>query len=236
MVEEPHELLSAEGLYKSFGDIDVLRNLDFSLGTGEIVSVVGPSGAGKSTLLHILGTIDRPDRGAVRYRTQALDQLDDRQLADFRNRHIGFVFQFHHLLPEFSALENVILPALIGRQSSEEVRRRGTELLQRLGVEHRKDHRPSQLSGGEQQRVAVARALINQPGVVLADEPSGNLDTQSSEKLHALFFRIREELKTAFLIVTHNLDLARLADRIVEMQDGRLLENRDSPINPTTNP
>ena len=200
-----------------------MQGLDFSLGVGEIVSVVGPSGAGKSTMLHILGTIDRPDKGQVWYRTQALDALSDHKMADFRNRHMGFVFQFHHLLPEFTALENVLMPAMIGGHSMNGAEGHAHHLLNLLGMAARSGHRPTQLSGGEQQRIAVARALINKPGVVLADEPSGNLDTRSSEHLHQLFFRIRDEMGTAFLIVTHNPGLADMADRKVTMEDGRLL-------------
>lgn len=234
-MQTSHPLLRAEGIYKHYGHIEVLRNLHFSLTEREIVSVVGPSGAGKSTMLHILGAIDRPDRGRVWYREHALETLSERQLAEFRNRHMGFVFQFHHLLPEFSALENVLMPALIGRRSEKEARNLGRDLLHLLGLSHREHHRPNQLSGGEQQRIAVARALINRPGVVLADEPSGNLDSQSSEHLHGLFFQIRDEFGTAFLIVTHNPGLADMADRKVTMQDGRLLDDTHAPTGPSPN-
>jgi len=187
---------------------------------GEIVSIVGPSGCGKSTLLHILGTLDVPARGEVTLQNEKINELKGRQLADFRNRHIGFVFQFHHLLPEFSALENVCIPGWIAGTKKSEVEERATELLNALGVGHRIDNKPGALSGGEQQRVAVARALINNPDIVFADEPTGNLDTANAKELHELFFHLRDKMKQTFLIVTHNEDLARMSDRVLHMKDG----------------
>ena len=187
---------------------------------GEIVSIVGPSGCGKSTLLHILGTLDEPAKGEVFLENKKINDLKGRQLADFRNRHIGFVFQFHHLLPEFSALENVCIPGWIAGRNKAEVEQRATELLKTLGVGHRIDNKPGALSGGEQQRVAVARALINDPDIVFADEPTGNLDTANAKELHQLFFDLRDRLKQTFLIVTHNEELARMSDRVLHMRDG----------------
>ena len=187
---------------------------------GEIVSIVGPSGCGKSTLLHILGTLDIPAKGEVTLQNEKISDLKGRQLADFRNRHIGFVFQFHHLLPEFSALENVCIPGWIAGAKKSEVEERATELLNALGVGHRIDNKPGALSGGEQQRVAVARALINNPDIVFADEPTGNLDTANAKELHELFFHLRDKMKQTFLIVTHNEDLARMSDRVLHMKDG----------------
>lgn len=193
---------------------------------GEIVSIVGPSGCGKSTLLHILGTLDVPARGEVTLQNEKINELKGRQLADFRNRHIGFVFQFHHLLPEFSALENVCIPGWIAGNKKSEVEERATELLNVLGVGHRIDNKPGALSGGEQQRVAVARALINNPDIVFADEPTGNLDTANAKELHELFFHLRDKMKQTFLIVTHNEDLARMSDRVLHMKDGLIERER----------
>lgn len=187
---------------------------------GEIVSIVGPSGCGKSTLLHILGTLDAPAKGEVTLQNERISELKGRQLADFRNQHIGFVFQFHHLLPEFSALENVCIPGWIAGTKKSTVEERATELLNVLGVGHRIDNKPGALSGGEQQRVAVARALINNPDIVFADEPTGNLDTANAKELHELFFHLRDKMKQTFLIVTHNEDLARMSDRVLHMKDG----------------
>lgn len=198
----------------------VLKGVDISVEKGEIVSIVGSSGAGKSTLLHILGTLDRADAGNVYLSGENISRLDGNRLADFRNRHIGFVFQFHHLLPEFSALENVCIPGWIGKAKKSDVKRRAEELLQMLGLSHRLDNKPSELSGGEQQRVAVARALINNPSVVFADEPTGNLDSANAQDLHQLFFDLRKEFGQTFLIVTHNEDLAQLSDRTITMKDG----------------
>jgi len=187
---------------------------------GEIVSIVGPSGCGKTTLLHILGTLDEPARGDVFLENKKVNDLKGRQLANFRNKHIGFVFQFHHLLPEFTALENVCIPGWIAGRDKSEVEKKATELLRTLGVGHRIDNKPGALSGGEQQRVAVARALINDPDIVFADEPSGNLDTANARELHQLFFDLRDKIKQTFLIVTHNEDLARMSDRVLHMKDG----------------
>jgi len=213
-------LLSATNLQRSYGTLPVLRDINLTIATGEIVSIVGASGAGKSTLLHILGTLDRPDAGQVRLAGQDVFTLNDKQLARFRNEKIGFVFQFNNLLPEFTALENVCLPGFIAGKPEREVRQRAKMLLETLGLPDRTDHFPSQMSGGEQQRTAVARALINQPAVVFADEPSGNLDSHNAEELHKLFFRLRDEFGQTFIIVTHNEMLADLADRKVTIRDG----------------
>ena len=213
-------MLTAKGIEKYYGSLWVLKGVDVHIRKGEIVSIVGPSGCGKSTLLHILGTLDEPAKGEIFLENKKVNDLKGRQLADFRNQHIGFVFQFHHLLPEFSALENVCIPGWIAGRNKSEVERRATELLKTLGVEHRIDNKPGALSGGEAQRVAVARALINDPDIVFADEPSGNLDTANAKELHQLFFDLRDRLKQTFLIVTHNEDLARMSDRILHMKDG----------------
>jgi len=207
---------------KSFGDLKVLKGIDLEVKSREIVSIVGPSGAGKTTLLQIMGTLSRPDRGQVMIRDTDLSRLDDRRLAAFRNREIGFVFQFHHLLPEFTALENVCIPGFIGRMSRKDAGKRAGELLDYLKLSDRMHHKPSELSGGEKQRVAVARALMNQPAVILADEPSGNLDSENQRELHQLFLRLRDELGQTFVIVTHDTDLARLSDRIITMRDGMI--------------
>jgi len=213
-------MLTAKGIEKYYGALHVLKGVDVVIRKGEIVSIVGPSGCGKTTLLHILGTLDEPAKGEVFLENKKVNDLKGRQLADFRNRHIGFVFQFHHLLPEFSALENVCIPGWIAGRDKSEVEKRATELLQTLGVGHRIDNKPGALSGGEQQRVAVARALINNPDIVFADEPSGNLDTANAKELHQLFFDLRDKMKQTFLIVTHNEDLARMSDRVLHMKDG----------------
>ncbi|MDO6435105.1 ABC transporter ATP-binding protein [Flavitalea sp. BT771] len=213
-------MLTAKGIEKYYGALWVLKGVDVQIRKGEIVSIVGPSGCGKSTLLHILGTLDEPAKGEVFLENKKINDLKGRQLADFRNRHIGFVFQFHHLLPEFSALENVCIPGWIAGRKKTEVEQRATELLKTLGVGHRIDNKPGALSGGEQQRVAVARALINDPDIVFADEPSGNLDTANAKELHQLFFDLRDRLKQTFLIVTHNEELARMSDRVLHMRDG----------------
>ncbi len=215
-------MLQAKNIYKSFGQLQVLQGVDLALSEGEIVSIAGPSGSGKSTLLHILGTLDRADGGEITISGQRTDALSDRQLAAFRNSHIGFVFQFHHLLPEFSALENVCIPGWISRKNKKQVADRARQLLKTLGVGSRLDHKPGALSGGEQQRVAVARALINQPRIVFADEPTGNLDSANARDLHQLFFDLRRELGQAFLIVTHNEELARMSDRVLHMKDGKM--------------
>lgn len=213
-------MIRAENIHKSFGNLEVLKGIDIAIEKAEIVSVVGASGAGKSTLLHIIGTLDRPNKGEVYFDNNAISRLNERKLAEFRNKHIGFVFQFHHLLPEFTALENVCIPAFIGRVQRTKAISKATDLLGFLGLADRLEHKPSELSGGEQQRVAVARALINDPTVVLADEPSGNLDSASAVELHKLFFRLREEFRQTFIIVTHNLELANMADRKLTIRDG----------------
>lgn len=216
-------MLKALNIHKRYETVEVLKGVDLQVGAGEIVSLVGSSGAGKSTLLHILGTLDHPDQGEVWMEDTRIDTLKGKELSAFRNRHIGFVFQFHHLLPEFSALENTCIPGwLAGRQKSE-VEKAAKELLHLLGLSGKEDQKPAQLSGGEQQRVAVARALINQPRIVMADEPTGNLDSANAAELHALFFSLRKQFNQAFLIVTHNEALARQSDRVVTMKDGKVL-------------
>ncbi|MEM0992708.1 MAG: ABC transporter ATP-binding protein [Bacteroidota bacterium] len=215
-------MIIAEGIKKSYGDLQVLKGVDLEIAAGEIISIVGKSGAGKSTLLHILGTLDAADTGELRINDTKVSGLTNKKLADFRNKNIGFVFQFHHLLPEFTALENVCMPAYIQKKSEQAVIQRAKELLDYLGLSARLTHKPTQLSGGEQQRVAVARALMNQPAVVFADEPSGNLDSASSQELHQLLFDLRKDFKQTFVIVTHNEELANMSDRKLEMQDGVL--------------
>ena len=217
-------MLRATGIQKSYGPLQVLKNIDLHVEKGEIVAIVGASGAGKSTLLHILGTLDVPDAGKVYIHGQDVFSQSSRNIASFRNQSIGFVFQFHNLLPEFSALENVFIPGLIGGKDSSQIRKRAETLLDMLGISHRKDHKPSELSGGEQQRTAVARALINSPDLILADEPSGNLDSKNAVELHNLFFQLRKDLNQTFIIVTHNSDLARMADRRVEIRDGMIVK------------
>lgn len=200
----------------------MLKGVNLTIEKGEFVSIIGKSGAGKSTLLHILGTLDQADQGEVFINGVNVLRLSSKQLANFRNQNIGFVFQFHHLLPEFTALENVCIPGLIGKKDEKELQKRAQELLDYLGLKDRMDHKPTELSGGEQQRVAVARSLVNQPAVVFADEPSGNLDSASSQDLHQLLFQLRKDFNQTFVIVTHNNDLAQMSDRILEMQDGLL--------------
>jgi len=217
-------VIEAKSIYKSFGSLHVLKGVDLKIGKGEIVSIVGKSGAGKSTLLHILGTLDTATKGELKINGEAVFQLNAKRLAAFRNANIGFVFQFHHLLPEFTALENVCIPAYIQRQSETVAEKRAKELLDYLGLSERLTHKPTQLSGGEQQRVAVARALMNRPGVVFADEPSGNLDSASSQELHQLLFNLRKDFNQTFVIVTHNEELATMSDRRLEMKDGLLLQ------------
>lgn len=218
-------MLRATGIQKSYGPLQVLKNIDLHVAKGEIVAIVGASGAGKSTLLHILGTLDVPDAGKVFIHDKDVFGQSSRNLAAFRNQSIGFVFQFHNLLPEFSALENVLIPGLIGGKDSTEVRKSAEKLLEMLGISHRKHHKPSELSGGEQQRTAVARALINSPDLILADEPSGNLDSKNAIELHNLFFQLRKDLNQTFIIVTHNSDLAMMADRRVELRDGMIVRH-----------
>ena len=217
-------MIEARNIVKRFGDLEVLRGVDLSIAQGEIVSIVGPSGAGKTTLLHIIGTLDTPQQGEVRYDGTDVLALKDKDLARFRNRNIGFVFQFHQLLPEFSMLENVAIPALIGGDNRHEAMQRARQLLERMHLADRLDHKPSQLSGGECQRVAVARALINNPKVILADEPSGSLDSQNKQELHQLFFELRDELGQTFIIVTHDEGLATQADRTLHMRDGMIVD------------
>ncbi len=213
-------MLSAQGIYKSYGSLQVLKGIDVEINKGEIVSIVGASGAGKSTLLHIIGTLDNADKGSLKIADTMITSLNQQQLSEFRNSEIGFIFQFHNLLPEFSALENIMIPGLIGNRPSEEVKKRALELLQLLGIEGRHNHKPSELSGGEQQRVSVARALINNPAIIFADEPSGNLDSRNADELHKLFFDLRDKLGQTFVIVTHNESLAAAADRTIEIKDG----------------
>jgi lipoprotein-releasing system ATP-binding protein len=216
-------MILGKNITKNFGELPVLQGVDISVAAGEVVSLVGPSGSGKSTLLHILGTLDRPDAGQVLIQGTDVTRLSRNALAAFRNQSIGFVFQFHHLLPEFSALENVCIPGWLGRRSKAEVKREAMSLLELMGLSGRADHRPNQLSGGEQQRVAVARALINKPAVIFADEPTGNLDTTTARELHRLFFDLRDQFKQTFLIVTHNEELAALSDRCLRIRDGQLM-------------
>ena len=216
-------MLKANGIHKSYGSLNVLKGVDLEISTSEIVSIVGSSGAGKSTLLHILGTLDHPDQGTLDMDGVDLIKLKGEELAKFRNRSIGFIFQFHNLLPEFTALENIKIPGMIGNLAGEKLNQKAAELAEILGISGRLDHKPATLSGGEQQRVAVARSLINSPTVVFADEPSGNLDTQNAKGLHELFFTLRKELGQAFVIVTHNEELANMSDRKVEMKDGLIL-------------
>ncbi len=215
-------MIKASDIHKSYGNLKVLKGIDLEIKKGEVVCLVGASGAGKSTLLHILGTLDTFDRGKVVLDEQDISLLSGKVLSRFRNRHIGFVFQFHHLLPEFTAFENICIPGYIGKFPDRKVRDRAHELLAFFKLEDRANHKPGQLSGGEQQRVAVARALVNQPDVILADEPSGNLDSKNALELHKLFFTLRDTFGQTFLIATHNEQLARMADRILRIQDGRI--------------
>lgn len=216
-------MIRTENINKSFGDLQVLKGIDMEIGSAEIISIVGASGAGKTTLLQIIGTLLQKDRGKVWIDNEDIDSFREKQLAKFRNLKIGFVFQFHHLLPEFSALENVCIPGFIARRSRREVESRARELLTFLNLQDRLEHKPSELSGGEQQRVAVARALINEPAVILADEPSGNLDSQNKKELHEMFFVLREKFKQTFVIVTHDMELAGMADRKIRLKDGQII-------------
>ncbi len=217
-------MIEISNITKSFDTLQVLKGIDLEIGSGEIVSIVGPSGAGKTTLLQIMGSLDRPDSGEVIYDGQSIFRLSDRRLAQFRNRNIGFVFQFHQLLPEFTLEENVAMPAMIGGAGRGESLERARKLINYLGLSDRRGHKPSQLSGGERQRAAVARALINEPKAVLADEPSGSLDSQNRDELHRLFFDLRRDFGQTFVIVTHDEDLARRADRTIEMRDGKIID------------
>lgn len=216
-------MLKAEHITKKYGSLAVLKGVDIEINKGEIVSIIGSSGAGKSTLLHILGTLDKADEGNIWLNNQRIDHLTGKKLANFRNHHIGFVFQFHHLLPEFTALENVSIPAWIAGQKKKATTERAVELLTTLGLSDRIDHKPQELSGGEQQRVAVARALINNPSIVFADEPTGNLDSTNAKELHELFVHLRNNFQQTFLIVTHNEELANLSDRTLHMKDGKII-------------
>jgi lipoprotein-releasing system ATP-binding protein len=216
-------MLEAKGIKKSYGNVDVLRGVDLSINKAEIVSIVGSSGAGKSTLLHLLGTLDKPDAGEIYLLGQRIDLLKGNALAKFRNNNIGFIFQFHHLLPEFSALENVCIPGWINGKKKKVVEQRAKELLAQLGLADRLQNKPQQLSGGEQQRVAVARALINEPAIIMADEPTGNLDSANGRELHKLFIELKNSMQQSFLIVTHNEELANMSDRVVSMKDGLIV-------------
>ena len=216
-------MLSCKNIYKKYGSLEVLKGVDLVVNKGEIVSIAGSSGAGKSTLLHILGTLDNADSGEIYLNNNRVDSLKGKQLARFRNKHIGFVFQFHHLLPEFNAIENVCIPGWIAGRKKKEVAERAVELLSTLNLSHRLENKPQQMSGGEQQRVAVARALINNPEIVFADEPTGNLDSTNAKELHELFIHLRTKFSQTFLIVTHNEELAKMSDRVIHMKDGRII-------------
>jgi lipoprotein-releasing system ATP-binding protein len=218
-------MISCQNIHKSYEQLQVLKGVSLEINKGDLVCIVGPSGAGKSTLLHIIGTLDKADQGIVSINGQNLSNLKDKELSDFRNQNLGFVFQFHHLLPEFSALENVCIPAFIAKKNEADTKKRASELLDFLGLKDRMQHKPNELSGGEQQRVSVARALMNQPLVILADEPTGNLDTERSEELHQLFFNLKKEFNQTFIIVTHNDVLADKADRKFVMKDGLIINN-----------
>lgn len=223
-------MIEVKSITKKYGQLNVLKGIDLSVGQGEIVSIVGASGAGKTTLLQIIGTLEKATSGAVYINNQNISKLSDSKLSDFRNQNIGFVFQFHQLLPEFTALENVMMPALIGRRKESQAKAKAMELFQLLGLTNRINHKPNELSGGEKQRVAVARALINDPAVILADEPSGSLDTENKEELHQLFFKLRDRLGQTFVIVTHDEHLASITDRTIHMQDGLIIESQTTEI------
>ena len=231
-------MITVNNITKSFGSLQVLKGIDLHIDRGEVVSIVGPSGAGKTTLLQIIGTLDKPDTGTVRVNGIDTTTLSQKAMADFRNRHLGFVFQFHQLLPEFTAIENIMIPAYIAGTSQKAAKERANELLQFMGLTDRANHKPSELSGGEKQRVAVARALVNSPAVILADEPSGSLDTKNKEELHQLFFDLRNQFGQTFVVVTHDETLATITDRTIHMRDGLLdagessIESPILPINP----
>lgn len=224
-------MIDIKNITKSFGKLQVLKGIDLHIDKGEVVSIVGPSGAGKTTLLQIIGTLDKPDSGSIVIDGTDVSSLSQKKLADFRNRHIGFVFQFHQLLPEFTALENVMIPAFIAGKSRKEAKATAEDLLQFMGLADRADHKPNELSGGEKQRVAVARALVNSPGVVLADEPSGSLDSKNKAELHQLFFDLRDKFGQTFVIVTHDESLAALTDRTLHMKDGLIIDQPDEQQN-----
>ena len=216
-------MITGKNIFKRYGTVEVLRGVDIKVEKGEVAAIAGPSGSGKSTLLHILGTLDKADMGEVTMNDTVIGSLSGKKLAAFRNKHIGFVFQFHHLLPEFSALENVCIPGWLAGRKKGEVKEKAEELLKMLGLSHRLENKPNQMSGGEQQRVAVARALINNPDIVMADEPTGNLDSANAKELHQLFFDMRNRFNQTFLIVTHNEELAKLSDRVLYMKDGKIV-------------
>lgn len=218
-------MLKATHIKKRFGELEVLKGIDLTIEDNEVVAIIGASGAGKSTLLQILGTLDTPDEGKLRINHQNIQHMNSKTLAEFRNKNIGFIFQFHNLLPEFSALENVCIPGYLGNRNEKEVVSEAERLLKMLGLGHRLHHKPNELSGGEQQRVSIARALINSPAIIFADEPSGNLDSKNAEDLHNLFFKLRDELNKTFVIVTHNKELAAMADRTIEMKDGMVFSD-----------
>ena len=216
-------MIKLEGITKSFGELQVLKGIDLEIAKGEVVSIVGPSGAGKTTLLQIMGTLDKPDAGKINMNGLEVNRMKERGLAAFRNKHIGFVFQFHQLLPEFTALENIMIPAFIAGTSTKEATIRAKEILNFMGLTERSSHKPNELSGGEKQRVAVARALVNHPSVILADEPSGSLDTHNKDELHQLFFDLRDKFEQTFVIVTHDENLAKITDRTIHMVDGQII-------------
>ena len=216
-------MLQARGIKKSYGNLQILKGVDLDVKRGEIITIIGASGAGKSTLLHVIGTLEQPDHGTVRLNNVDVHTLSSKKMSAFRNEQIGFIFQFHHLLPEFTALENICIPAFIAGKSKKDAENKAFELLELLGLSDRANHKPSEMSGGEQQRVAVARAMVNDPAIILADEPSGNLDSNNAENLHYLFVNLRDTLNQTFVIVTHNENLANLADRKVLMKDGQII-------------
>lgn len=221
-------MIDIKNIEKSFGTLKVLKGIDLHIDKGEIVSIVGPSGAGKTTLLQIMGTLDRPDKGSITINGTDISDLSSKRLSDFRNKELGFVFQFHQLMPEFTAIENVMIPAFIAGTSTRKAKERAVELLHFMGLEDRAQHKPNELSGGEKQRIAVARALVNHPSVILADEPSGSLDSKNKEELHQLFFNLREQFGQTFVIVTHDETLATLTDRTIHMRDGQIIESSDT--------
>ena len=216
-------MITGKNIHKRYGKVEVLKGVDVEINKGEVVSIVGPSGSGKSTLLHILGTLDKADTGEVSMNNTIINSLSGKKLAAFRNKHIGFVFQFHHLLPEFTAVENICIPGWLAGRKKTEVKTEAERLLKMLGLSQRMENKPNQLSGGEQQRVAVARALINKPDIIFADEPTGNLDSANAKELHQLFFDLRKQFNQTFLIVTHNAELAQLSDRVLHMKDGKMV-------------